>query len=55
MFFWNQSIINFLILYNDKNVVDISIIVYLETLFWYLTKGLSAQDFNKDIQDSFEA
>lgn len=38
---------------HDKISVGISIIAYLETLFWYLTKSLSIEDFQRDLDEIY--
>ncbi|MHA1728301.1 MAG: type II toxin-antitoxin system VapC family toxin [Promethearchaeota archaeon] len=49
--FRNQSFINWLILNKEQISVQLSVIVYLETLFFYLTRTLSPDDFDKDLAD----
>jgi len=48
--FRNQDFFNWLILRKDEFSVSISIIVYLETLFWYLTRSLTVDDFTYDLE-----
>lgn len=47
--FRNQALINWLSLQKERFSIGISVIVYLETLFWYLTKLLSTEDFELDL------
>ena len=49
--FRNQSFIDWLILHKESFVSGISIIVYIETLFWYLTKRQTIDDFGLDLAD----
>ncbi|MFQ6126018.1 MAG: hypothetical protein ACE5R6_15635 [Candidatus Heimdallarchaeota archaeon] len=48
--FRNQDFINWLILNKEAVSAGLSVIVYLETLFWYLTKSLSVADFELDLR-----
>ncbi len=47
--FKNQKFIDWLILNNDLFEINISIIVYIETLFWYETRGLSKENLRADL------
>ncbi|MHA1971731.1 MAG: type II toxin-antitoxin system VapC family toxin [Candidatus Hodarchaeales archaeon] len=49
--FRNQSFINWTIKNKDIIEVNISVITYFETLFFYLTRSLTIDDFNNDLQD----
>jgi len=49
--FRNHAFINWLSLNKDQVSTGLSVIVYLETLFWYLTKNLSVEDFELDLHD----
>jgi predicted nucleic acid-binding protein len=49
--FRNQEFINFLIAERDKFVIFIPSIVFIETSFYYLTRGLMIDDFKNDIRD----
>lgn len=49
--FRNHDFINWLSINKENLSVDLSVIVYLETLFWYLTKSLSIDDFELDLEE----
>ena len=49
--FRNQAFINWLSLNTEAISTGLSVIVFLETLFWYLTKSMSVEDFELDLQD----
>lgn len=49
--FRNQAFINWLILKKEEMSIELSIIVYLETLFFYLTRSLTIEDFENDLTD----
>ena len=49
--FRNHDLINWLSINKEDISVDLSVIVYLETLFWYLTKSLSLEDFELDLKE----
>ena len=47
--FRNQDFLNWLILNKSNYSISISIIVYLETLFWYFTRSTTLEDFTYDL------
>jgi predicted nucleic acid-binding protein len=49
--FRNQTFINWLTLNQAVLSTGLSVIVFLETVFWYLTRDLSVEDFQLDLQD----
>ncbi len=47
--FRNRNFLNWLIVNKSNFKISISIIVYLETLFWHFTRLVSIEDFSYDL------